>query len=1733
MVDGDLRVELDNSTEARRKAGEIIEVFRPAWKPEDANLPAAQLLWRALEPLGWVRALRALLNERVAGIDQVADTLFRQAGDLAERRKAAHRILEILAVARDEAGDIPLLPVRIHATARGPHGVYACINGACPEAVVPGALGKLHTEPVGRCACGCGVYELRVCDSCGQSFVLGGWGTSDAGVPAFLPNTAKGEARLYSWRDHWDDGGPLPTGVDGAPKRTRLRTDVAPCVEGAARELWEFPGGRLKGPTRQLVGVPCPRCSARRPLRPVIRRIESGSDAALQVLLDGVYPSLPRHRRAAQGWLRGEGRRLLLFADNRQIAAALAAKVEESHDMLLARRILVEALEASVGKGDSPEVATLKDAIADADDPVEVARLKAELATARARASVEGIGFERLVRAITDHVGRVELSNHDSASEPDLARMVIARELGRRPNRVGNLEANGVVVVEYGIPIPGPAHPDVRSLFGPDRWTALVSVLLDMLRMDGICKIPRTGRYDEFLPRKMLDRPLVRVPTSGYDDDDSDDDDGEPATDSVGRWYKTPVSLLPAGAGAHAASNRRVEYVDKVLKALAAPSSLSPGIVLEEVWSSIEALAPAGQQQSQSHSPIRRGEKDGQLELAFSMLRFRLSSAGPLFRCPRCRTYWARELAAICPTMSCEGSMDRVAHGSERDLRDRLVSRAVGPARVELYGLSSEEHTAQILPEDLEQFESRFKDGVVNAIVCSTTMELGIDIGGLSATLLTNVPPGPSNYLQRAGRTGRRAEGTALVLTFARPRPFDQAAFYEPASPFLQRITPPAVKLDSPRICERHVFAYLLACFFERFNATVDTPNPLGTLSSVGAFFDRAIDRLEHVEPSAVATIRDALGVDTSQQTMCHAFVAWIVDSASEDAKLAIEVGALVRGTILGASSLDALLERCWTQVDKIASGVSRQFAFLRDELQKELAKPEADQDLGLLAAVGYQEADLEKEPLLGFLAEEQFLPRYGFPVQVVRLNETWAKGERQAGDPDHPRLRLDRDVSLALSEYAPGAEVVAGKYVHVSRGLLRHWTGADAPGIFAWRFVAICSNCGRMQYARNQGEILKPCPLCHQADPREIPVLHPKHGFAVQWGTRPKRWAGATRTALRPVTEASYAAREGEPSADVCQGLALAYDEEGEILVRTEGSLVESDLSGARAGSSPSGAPREGFGYAICYLCGRAEPETSLPTMKNGLPSTPLPKGLANHRRLRGTNKCESKHQYWRHRALAGALRTETLRLELKGQLTLPSGDQGRRLATTWMVALQLAAGEVLGVDSREIGGLLTPRDHGGVVYDVILFDQVAGGVGHCRALLSRWNELIRAARARLSCPNPACTTACHRCLLAFETQRYEPLLRRQALLGFLDPGWALFESRIERDGIPVAPVFRGGVELREQLSRVPRSQITVVAGAIGPNAMADDGWLRWLLRHADGPGRLRVILGRLPDPTADDDRVVSLRLKLAMEGGKAELYAVHPDVAAQFHWPVSADVEEHVYFVDQSTETDALGPQWLGQDARVFRVREAAAEAPARAKVQDLLGKARRCIPADLEPEEPPQGVVVHIVPAKASAADATFTRWFRNAAGDPLHDRPLDKLLIVDPYLQTAWQVTLLEDVLQLFRRNGVRSVEVRTYAPLRDKENTGPGVYRTLTASEQRDRIGRAVGQSAWQPEADPTDRRAHRRYSEGRQPTEHVHGLARAWIGLHHPRPGRRTTRELHRRQGGRCVIGRAQFSISW
>ncbi|MCH3996003.1 MAG: DEAD/DEAH box helicase [Prevotella sp.] len=121
------------------------------------------------------------------------------------------------------------------------------------------------------------------------------------------------------------------------------------------------------------------------------------------------------------------------------------------------------------------------------------------------------------------------------------------------------------------------------------------------------------------------------------------------------------------------------------------------------------------------------------------------------------------------------------------------------------------EHSGQQQREVLEKYESEFNKGHLNILSCSTTMEMGVDLKGISEVIMNDVPPKPSNYLQRAGRAGRRQETKALALTFCAPNPIGMSAWKNPGWSMDHLTEMGQVRLESIQIVQRQVNAFIFS----------------------------------------------------------------------------------------------------------------------------------------------------------------------------------------------------------------------------------------------------------------------------------------------------------------------------------------------------------------------------------------------------------------------------------------------------------------------------------------------------------------------------------------------------------------------------------------------------------------------------------------------------------------------------------------------------------------------------------------------------------------------------------------------------------------------------------------------------------------------------------------------------------------------------------------------------------
>lgn len=134
------------------------------------------------------------------------------------------------------------------------------------------------------------------------------------------------------------------------------------------------------------------------------------------------------------------------------------------------------------------------------------------------------------------------------------------------------------------------------------------------------------------------------------------------------------------------------------------------------------------------------------------------------FKCNKCGRVSQFSLNGHCITINCNG----IVHSVDP------LELSKGNHFAELYfsdkmnRLFIKEHTAQLSKEESADYQEKFIRKDINALSCSTTFEMGVDVGDLETVFLRDVPPLPSNYAQRAGRAGRSINSVAYCLTYAK-----------------------------------------------------------------------------------------------------------------------------------------------------------------------------------------------------------------------------------------------------------------------------------------------------------------------------------------------------------------------------------------------------------------------------------------------------------------------------------------------------------------------------------------------------------------------------------------------------------------------------------------------------------------------------------------------------------------------------------------------------------------------------------------------------------------------------------------------------------------------------------------------------------------------------------------------------------------------------------------------------
>jgi ATP-dependent helicase YprA (DUF1998 family) len=832
----------------------------------------------------------------------------------------------------------------------------------------------------------------------------------------------------------------------------------------------------------------------------------------------------------------------------------------------------------------------------------------------------------------------------------------IRREVISPERRIG-LEGSGSAEISVAWPHATAPGPLVNLGLTTSEAEDLVRLLLDTLKLGGAVTSPEGTTPDDpaYAPRNRDYG--VRLDGSGW----------------------AVITWLPA-----AGSNKRLDIVEKILRRLGSESSARA--VLEGIWHWLaDERSPFRDTLVASHDRQR-----GILyRLAFERLEIRPLAPDHLpLRCDRCRQMTWRSVRGICPTYGCTGSVTSVPMSEVLAGHYAQLNRSLEPL-----GMAVEEHTAQWTAAEGSRIQGEFVAGHVNVLSCSTTFELGVDLGEVEAVLLRNIPPSPANYVQRAGRAGRRVGLAAFAVAYAQRRNHDLQHFAAPGRMIKGVIAPPRIVVDNPTIARRHAHSVAFAAFQRDVRVS----------RSVGDFF----------------------APDTNGATIDAQFIAWLRQHPAQ-------VGQSLR-RILPERAADVIGLDDWRWVDalEVAPPDEPSLGWLgraADDVRGELAEIDAAIANAVAAANFKRAAALQGlkntllgDDLLGFLARRNVLPKYGFPVDVVPLDLS------RSGDTETARkVELDRDLKIAISEYAPGAEVVAAKRVWVSRGLRTRPDKAWP----AWQW-AVCGTCGA--FRQGLTDVPPTCAVC--GDPA-IPRVRgeyviPVFGFVGDNASRP---SGEARPGRAGGTE-SYFGEYAKDDVSVLESVGISTggvevfrrsSRQGRIVVLNRGRL--------------------GRGFLICSWCGYAE--TAPPP---GQKAKSRAKGHPNVRR--GEGQCSGPLS---HRQLGHEYLTDVTEI----RIPVPMGEEAAR---STLYAILEGAARALSIKRDEIDGTLhrysrtEPRSF-------ILFDSVAGGAGHAQRIGATPWDVLSAALDRVSNCECGAETSCYSCLRTYGNQLFHEQLSRRA---------------------------------------------------------------------------------------------------------------------------------------------------------------------------------------------------------------------------------------------------------------------------------------------------------------------------------------------------------------------------------
>ena len=553
-------------------------------------------------------------------------------------------------------------------------------------------------------------------------------------------------------------------------------------------------------------------------------------------------------------------------------------------------------------------------------------------------------------------------------------------------------------------------------------------------------------------------------------------------------------------------------------------------------------------------------------------------------------------------------------------------------------------------------------------------------------------------------------------MTYAHGTSHDAHFFAHPSDIISGEVRAPVVYIQNQQVLRRHIHAYLVQRYFHASPGSTASYDLFGSLGKVGQFLS---------ESHPFSLLKFEAWLDTNRGVLEAELSGW-VPHFSHDTQQPIE-----------------------SAEQTIADSIETAKGCVREVLPVEAF---ANQDAL---------SDLEKEALQHSLDEELLqrligqavLPRYAFPTDVVTF---WVLKERQRGQQGGKReydYEPQRDLQLALTEYAPGRSLTIDKWRFESAAIYSPFQPSPQPTLDASRPYTSCNTCAWVSLEQEATSFTL-CPVCGSDELAGIDFITPA-GFAPDIGEKRKVDRGQS---------IAYAGRTDRAQLEI-QDPPGAWDSEpfgGRLAV----------WSGPRKLAMVNkGIGRRGF--RVCGKCGRAEPAYG-----PGYTNTKLTKGEVatdhSHPMEPGV-VCPGTAQgpYF----LGHSFPTDALLLRLRVRRPVRLGTQntpgllsrGARMGMTSLVeAIALAASRVLQIDEGELAGwwtpVLGPNTNEAQLY---LYDLLAGGAGYARAVGNALDEVFDATEALLE--GCDCMTSCYKCIRHYGNNWIHASLDRGLALSLL----------------------------------------------------------------------------------------------------------------------------------------------------------------------------------------------------------------------------------------------------------------------------------------------------------------------------------------------------------------------------